>query len=477
MEFLFKKRIAALRNGTYLIVIFSSLVLFTATSCGKDDPVAQEVEEEEVEDDVDDEIPVEATFIRTYGGSGVDEGAAVVTASDGNYVLAATTQSNDGDLLNVKTTTDADIWVFKVTTDGEIQWSKTFGGSANDIATHISNTNDNGFIVSGYTRSDDGDLNGPGNAGFHDFWILKLDSSGTIQWNKTFGYSGSDQCLKVFPTSSGGYFAAGFLDVTASNGEGNEGRNRTEEKGAALHGVGEFWGMLLDANGNAVWKRYFGGTNNDRSYDALETADGGFLMTGASESDDFDINDDKGSYDFWAVRLSGSGELIWTKSFGGDGIDIGYAATKTSDGNYMMVGDTRSSDQDISTPLGNADAWLVKFNDDGALIWEKTYGGTEFDTAKSIVPLANGNYLISGSTRSSNGDFTTNNGQNDAWSGIIEPDGTLTSVYTAGGSNLEFIEDAIAPDNNTILMVGNTESSDLDIPFNKGSKDVLLIKL
>lgn len=475
MRFLYNNIVVVLRKNTFITFIFYSLLLATVTSCSKDTPSPQE--EDEMEDEMDDETPIEAEFIRTYGGSGVDEGVAVVPTTDGNYVIAGTTQSNDGDLLNIKTTADADIWIFKVTTSGEIQWSKTYGGTANDIATNISNTNDNGFIVSGYTRSTDGDVTDPGNAGFHDFWILKLDSTGNIQWNKTFGYSGSDQCYKAFPTSTGGYFISGFLDVSASEGEGNEGRSQTGQKGANLHGVGEFWGMLLDGNGNAIWKRYFGGTNNDRSYDALETADGGFLMAGASESDDFDITDSKGSYDFWAVRLSSSGDLMWTKSFGGDGIEIGYAVTKTNDGNYMMVGDTRSTDQDISTPLGNADAWIVKFSDEGNLIWEKTYGGTEFDSAKSIFPLSNGNYLISGSTRSGNGDLLTNNGQNDAWYGIIAPNGTLESVYSAGGSNLEFIEDAIALDNNSILMVGNTESSDLDIPSNQGSKDVLLIKI
>ena len=264
-------------------------------------------------------------------------------------------------------------------------------------------TSDGGYALSGYSRSNDGDVSG--NEGFQDHWIVKLDAQGEIQWEKNYGFSGSDQAFSIIQTSDGGYFTSGFLDVTASGGEGDdllESENDAETR-AVQHGVGEFWGHKLDANGNKEWRRYFGGTNNDRAYAAVQADDGGILMVGASESDDFDISNPKGSYDFWAVRLNATGELLWERSFGGSEIDIAFAITKAQDGNYVIAGDTRSNDGDVSGFNGNADVWVIKINDQGTLLWEKTLGGTDFDSARAITTIPNG-FAITGSSRSSDMD-------------------------------------------------------------------------
>ncbi|KAA3625081.1 MAG: hypothetical protein DWP94_01785 [Flavobacterium sp.] len=422
----------------------------------------------------DDNPPVGGNFegvieyVKTYGGSNEDEAVDVVQANDGGYVMVGTTSSNDGDITD-KTTTDPDYWVLKVNAAGEKQWSKTYGGTSPDRATGIVKTTDGGYILSGHSRSNDGDVGG--NEGFHDYWIVKINSVGDIQWETNFGFSGSDQALNIIQTSDGGYFATGFLDVSASGGMGNDGRNPE-------HGVGEYWGIKMDANGNKIWRRYFGGSNNDRSYDVVQTDDGGFLMIGASESDDFDKLDPKGSYDFWVVKVSAGGDNVWSKSFGGSEIDVAYGVTQTTDGNYMIVGDTRSTDQDVTNPLGNADLWVVKFNkNNGAIIWQKTYGGTEFESARSVERLPNGTYLISGSTRSANGDVSMNIGQNDAWVLIINENGELQYQKTAGGTSLDFAEGAIQTTDNKLIVVGNTESNDIDITVNRGIKDLLLIKV
>ncbi|MCW9037231.1 hypothetical protein [Altibacter sp.] len=410
----------------------------------------------------------EIDFVRTYGGSGEDDATSMVIANDGNYVLLGYTDSNDGDITD-KTGTDFDYWVTKITPAGELLWSKTYGGSDDDKGANISKTSDGGYLLSGYSSSADGDVSN--NAGFQDYWIVKIDSQGTLMWDKSYGFSGVDQSFDAFQTNDGGYFITGFLDVTASGGQGNDdGRN-------PQHGVGEFWGIRLDANGNTIWRRYFGGTNNDRSYGAVQTADGGFLMTGSSESDDFDITDSKGSYDFWAVRLNSAGDKLWTKSFGGSEIDIGYAMSHSNDGNYIMVGDTRSSDGDVTNPLGNADAWAVKFNDAGTLIWQKTYGGSQFESARSIVPISNGRYVVAASTRSTNGDLTANVGLNDAWTFIINEQGGIDFQMSVGGSKLDFANKAMETPDGKLVVIGNSESSDVDIPQNRGKIDLLFIQI
>ena len=455
----------------FLTYVFFLLLIGGFQSCNKDDNSPEEPPQGNTDDD---NPPVGVNFegvidyVKTYGGSGEDEAVAVVQANDGGYVIAGSTTSTDGDITD-KTTTDADYWILKVAANGTKVWSKTYGGTEPDKATAIKKTSDGGYIVSGHSRSNDGHVGG--NEGFHDYWILKLNAAGDLQWETNFGFSGSDQALNIIQTSDGGYFATGFLDVTASGGQGNDGRNPE-------HGVGEYWGIKMNSNGQKIWRRYFGGTNNDRSYDVTQTADGGFLMVGASESNDFDIVDDKGSYDFWVVKVSAGGDKQWTKSFGGSEIDVAYSITQTTDGNYMLVGDTRSIDKDVTNPLGNADLWVVKFNkNNGAIIWQKTYGGTEFESARSVHRQVNGTYLIAGSTRSANGDVSSNIGQNDAWILVIDENGQVQYQKNVGGTGLDFADAAIQTTDNKLIVVGNTESSDVDITVNRGIKDLLLIKV
>lgn len=457
-----------IRQSDIIKLIQFSIVLLVFFSCNKDD--------ESTPPAINDFLG-EIEYVKTFGGSNEDDAVSIVQDIDGAYLILGTTYSNDGDITD-KTTTDADFWLLKLSPEGQIIWSKTYGGSLDDKATRITKTNDGGYLLTGYTMSSDGDVSD--NEGFHDYWVAKINKDGIIQWNKNFGYLGSDQSFDAFQTRDGGYFLTGFLDVTASGGLGNDIASTIgdeESRSGNIHGVGEYWGIKLNANGDKEWRRYFGGTNNDRSYDALETADGGFLMVGSSESDDYDIIDSKGSYDFWAVRLNSEGDKLWTKSFGGSEIDIGFAVTHSGDGNYILAGDSRSIDKDVTNPLGNADTWIVKFNDSGDLIWQKTYGGSQFESGRSIYPMQNGNYLVSGSTRSNDGNVTENKGQNDAWVIIINEQGNLEFQISSGGSNLDFANHASEMVDGKIVAVGNTESNDGDITLNKGAKDFLVIKI
>ena len=176
------------------------------------------------------------------------------------------------------------------------------------------------------------------------------------------------------------------------------------------------------------------------------------------------------------VRVASNGDKLWAKSLGGSEIDKGYGIAKTEDGNYIIVGDTRSMDQDVSTLNGNADAWVVKFSPNGNIIWEKTYGGAAFDSAKSITRLQNGNFAVVGNTRSSINGFL-NRGQNDAWIFIIDTDGALKFSYIIGGGGIDFANAVVQTQDNKLLIVGSTQSNDMDILENKGGQDALLIKI
>ncbi|WP_127844941.1 hypothetical protein [Psychroflexus aestuariivivens] len=423
------------------------------------------------------EFQGEIDVLKSFGGSAQDDFLSVVESQDLGIVAFGFTQSNDGDITD-KTTTDSDYWLVKFDRNLNLIWQKTFGGSSDDRGQSLISTTDGGFAVTGFTRSNDGDIST--NYGFQDFWVVKLDANGSIEWETSIGFAGNDRGYDIIQTQDGGYFVTGFLDVTASNGEGNDDFNsegRPMQSFSAKHGVGEFWGIKLDAQGEMQWRRYFGGTNNDRSRAVIQTADGGFLQTGHSESDDFDITNPKGSYDVWVVKTSAEGDLLWEKNFGGSSIEIAYDLVPTSDGNFILVGDTRSSDQDISNPKGNADVWVIKFDGEGNMIWEKSFGGSDFDSAQSIEILNNGEFLITGNSKSIDNDLNQNYGQNDIWNFIISTNGELQWQLNIGGDGLDFGNDSVQLQDGSIIVVGSSESDTGDIEMNKGDKDAVIFKL
>ena len=154
------------------------------------------------------------------------------------------------------------------------------------------------------------------------------------------------------------------MDVTASKGAGQDGKQFHYNQ---RHGVGEFWCHKIDQNGNLVWRRYFGGTSNDRSYDAIETTEGDFVLVGASESQDLDISDPRGSYDAWIVKLNAGGDLIWERSFGGSEYDGAQSILENRNGDYVVMGQTYSEDEDIKNAKGSSDIFLAFYSKEGVL--------------------------------------------------------------------------------------------------------------
>ncbi|MCT4628305.1 hypothetical protein [Winogradskyella sp.] len=405
--------------------------------------------------------------ITTYGGSKNESAKAVTKTNDGGYAVLGHTQSIDGDITD-KQNENFDYWLLKFDSENNLQWSKTYGGSNDDRGNDIIQTADGGYIVIGYSSSNDEDVSE--NAGLRDYWLLKLDASGNIIWQKSYGYSGIDVGHNITQTNDGGFFITGVLDVTASGGEGNTSRN------ANRHAGGDYWALKLDTSGNIEWSKYFGGGFTDTPYDAIQTNDG-YIIVGSSDSDDVDISDNKGTYDFWVVKISNTGSMIWEKSFGGDEIDEARAIASTNDGNFIIAGDTRSNNTDVSQNNGAADLWLIKISPIGDLIWEKTYGGSSFDVARSIERTEDNGFLISGSSRSSDGDLSVNQGQNDAWVIKTDANGQIQWQKTIGGTDIDFAFDATELNDNTLVVVGESNSNDLEIENNKGFTDLLIVKI
>jgi hypothetical protein len=408
----------------------------------------------------------ELDAVKTYGGSKNDVAQSVVKTIDGGYAVLGHSQSNNGDLKD-KTNESFDFWVMKFTANNSLLWSKTFGGTEDDRGNDIIQTADGGFAILGFTQSSNGDV--IQNNGSKDFWIAKLTRTGTLTWQKSFGFSGSDYGTSLIQTNDNGYLLTGVIDVTASGGEGN---SRTSQR----HAGGDVWAVKLSAVGNFEWSKYFGGSFTDTAFGVEKTADNGFIIVGSSDSNDVDISDNKGSYDFWVLKISSSGTLLWEKSFGGTEIDEARAITSTTDGNFIIVGDTRSSDVNVSNNNGAADLWMLKISPEGNLLWEKTIGATGFDVARSVSKSQDNGFVISGSSRSSDGGYT-NQGQNDAWVLKTDANGNILWQKTVGGTEIDFFYDAVELNNLEIIAVGESSSSNGDIEENKGFSDVLIIKI
>lgn len=412
----------------------------------------------------------EIKSIVTLGGSNNDSARAVVSTTDGGYAVLGYTQSKNGDITN-KTDESFDYWLIKYSANDVIEWKKTYGGSADDRGFDLVSTQDGGFVLTGRTNSIDGDITN--NAGFEDYWALKVDALGNIIWQKTFGFKGSDTGVSVIETNEGGYLFLGVLDVTASEGQGDSLKRSSKTK----HAGGDYWAVKVNKNGETAWTKYFGGSLTDTAEALIQTKDNGYLIAGWSDSDDFDIKNNKGTYDFWIVKINSLGILEWEKNYGGTEIDEAFAITESNDGNYLIAGASRSNDKDISKNNGGADFWVIKITPSGKQIWEKNYGGTEFDVAKSIFKTNDGGFILAGSSRSQDIDVTQNQGQNDGWVIKIDSKGLLKWQASIGGTNIDFMYDATQLINGSIIAVGETFSNDGAVKENKGFSDLLITKI
>jgi len=332
------------------------------------------------------------------GGTDDDYAYSIQQTIDSGFIVAGYTWSNDGDVSGNHGGGDA--WVVKLNSSGTILWQKCLGGTDYDMANSIQQTSDGGFIVAGRTHSNDGDVSGNHEGG--DYWVVKLNSSGTILWQKCLGGTDYDDAYSIQQTNDGGFIVAGGTDYN-------------DDVGSWFHGYHDAWVVKLTSSGDIEWQKCLGGTDWDEGNSIQQASDGGFIVAGFTKSNDDDVLGNHGGGDSWVVKLNSSGDIEWQKCLGGTNVDYAYSIQQTSDGGFIVAGGTESNNGDVSGNHGSHDSWVVKLNSSGTILWQKCLGGIYGDYANSIQQTSDGGFIVAGETSSNNGDVSGNHGTNDCW--------------------------------------------------------------
>ncbi|MEX6690027.1 T9SS type A sorting domain-containing protein [Danxiaibacter flavus] len=354
---------------------------------------------------------------KSLGGIKPDDISQIIANTDGGYTILGSTSSNDGDAAGFHGGAYMDFWLAKLDSEGSVVWKKCLGGSKSDVGRCIKQTNDGGFVMMGFTNSNDGDVSGlHGNSGFSDIWVVKVDNTGQLQWQKCLGGRSQEDANALELTQDGGFLIAG----TTNSNDGDVAGNHDP---SGFYGDG--WLVKLSSTGQLEWQKCIGGGFDEKVGQLKATADGNYILVGSTNSSNGDISDKRFSgYDYMVLKLAPNGNILWEKTYGGNSLTIyqnGDHATSvclTRDGGYLVGGHSWSNDGDVSGHHGattTTDIWLVKLDGQGLLQWQQSYGGSENDLARDIFETADSGYVVSSASESPNGDASNSRGKFDYW--------------------------------------------------------------
>jgi hypothetical protein len=344
-----------------------------------------------------------SSWQRTYGTSSSDAARSVVAVDNEGFVMAGWTKAT--------VSGNEDFYYMKVNTSSKFIWDGEFGGTGVDYAWSIVQAPDNGFAIAGLTYS-----TGAGNS---DVQLTKIDQAGSHVWDKAYGGPGWEEGYAVKTTVDGGYILTGwsqtyglrdlYLVKTNSSGDTLWTRKfggaanetgydvcRADQNGFVVVGGTESYGagqqdvyrLRVADGGDSLWSRTYGGAGREFAASVVPSGTGGYLMAGATQS--FGA----GGYDVYAVMTDANGDSLWAEAFGGAGDDIAWAAAPTSDGGFVLVGETDSYG------AGQKDVYLIKLDNSGSLLWQRTFGGPLGDAGYSVAPLSGGGFIVAGWTKS-----------------------------------------------------------------------------
>jgi hypothetical protein len=385
----------------------------------------------------------------TIGGNSLDLLYSLQQTADGGYILAGSSVSGiSGDKTEVNIDIYNDYWIVKLDSLGFIEWENTIGGNSNDELRSIQQTTDGGYILGGFSSSGiSGDKN-EASLGLVDYWVVKVNSSGLVEWQKTIGGSSDDYLSIIQQVNDGGYILAGYSNSSISG-----------VKTEANLGDYDFWVVKLSSIGLIEWQNSIGGSSADYLNCVQQTDDLGFILGGTSLSS---ISGDKtealigsgafGGGDYWIIKLNTGGVIEWQNTIGGSSDDWLYSIQQANNGGYILGGHSNSSISGDKTEnlIGGSygDYWVVKLSSSGSIDWQNTIGGMGSDFLKSIKQTDDNGYILGGysGTAAISGDKTeTGLGSWDYWTVKLSPEciPTLESCNSIDDNCNGIIDDGV----------------------------------
>jgi hypothetical protein len=408
---------------------------------------------------------------KSLGGKNNEYAYASTPTADGGYIIVGSTNSNnDGDVTVSKAFNGAggtDIWVVKVNNWGEILWSKTFGGTKDDIATDVIETKDKNILVLATTASADGDALGNGSRG--GLILLKLKTDGSVLWRKVF---------------AGGY-NVGELAFTKADAYSKPSIKATAD-GNYIIGANilpliktDTWLAKITENGATLWTKTYGTNQNDWVNEVIPCADGGYLLVGGTEASTNELpGAGKGFIDIYILKVDATGALLWQKAFGGTNLDEAFSGTQLADGSFLVVGESNSTNGDFAENLGEKDGFVLKLSSDGFLQWKKQVGGIYSDGLYSIRQATTGKVYAFGQSNSTLGSVKPKGSVGDVWiTQIDENNGTLKENVLLGGADIDIARGAYPTTDGGFIVAANANSVDGDLTHNNGNTDFWIVKV
>lgn len=397
----------------------------------------------------------------SLGSTYSDAGHFIHQLPDKSFFLAATSNFANGQLGNTTGPANGEVVFIGLDSLGQMQWGNRIGGPGHVSISHGALMADGNYVFTGTIYQAEQEV--PDSYGDDDLWIVKVTPTGSIVWERSYGLVGqNDKGLHVARRPGGGCFVSGQ--------RGLEGWDA--------------WVIVLDNDGNEVWARTYGGSSVDIGRSIVATADGGALLAAWTGSNNGDVSTPlHGVYDGWLVKLDANGEIEWDRTYGGSGVNQFNDIIRLPDGGFLVLGSSNSSNGDVPENNGDWDIWLLRLDGSGEIIWSHSYGGSATDYGSEVV-LYQGNYLVVGGTGSADGDVTVSynlptNGAphgEDGWLLMVHPSGQLLWERSVGGSKADGLH-ALALTDNGFVATGSSMSADHFVPSNVAFQDIWTVRI
>jgi hypothetical protein len=413
---------------------------------------------------------------KRFGGSEYDDLTHSLATSDGGYMLGGHSSSPISGDKSQAPRGGTDFWIIKLNEKGNRVWDKRYGGKREDMMAMMVEIPDGGFLLGG--RSDSprgGDKSQNAWSRWSDYWVVKIDERGRKLWDRRFGGEEIDILLSMVATPDGGFLLGGssYSGVTG-------------DKTQPSRGEDDYWVVKIDADGNQLWDKRYGGQGSDLLTEIAPTSDGGYLLAGRSDSKEGGDKSEacRGEFDYWIVKIDADGNKLWDKTYGGEMFDLPTKLLRTPDDGFLIGGQSDSDiGGDVSQPTRSPyfdDMWVVRIDKEGNKLWDSRFGGNHADGLRDIDELPGGNYMLSGWSYS---DISGEKSEapwdwGDFWMVTMDPDGNYLSDKRYGGDLYEAIYNVTPMPEGNFLLAGTSQTDvfgDKTVPT-RGAYDFWIIK-